>query len=120
MALRRWLWLLAAIVILASAGFVALGVKPMPPDVPARVVVTQPPGDGGLRRPFPAMVNPAPSVKAIAGRGVDLLWDGSGADNIWSQPGASRFPPLLPGRSWPGVIQRAWARVVSYLAERAQ
>ena len=64
--------------------------------------------------------NPAPSVKKIAGRGVDLIWDGSGADNTWSQPGASRFPPLLPNPSWPGVIQRAWARVVSYLAERAQ
>ena len=64
--------------------------------------------------------NPAPSVKKIAGRGVDLVWDGSGSDNTWSQPGASRFPPLLPGPSWPGVIQRAWARVVSTLAERAQ
>jgi parallel beta-helix repeat protein len=63
--------------------------------------------------------NPAPSVKAIAGRGVDLIWDGSGAGNLWSQPGASRFPPLLPDRHWPGVLQRAWARVVSFLAEKA-
>jgi parallel beta-helix repeat protein len=63
--------------------------------------------------------NPAPSVKAVAGRGVDLIWDGSGSDNTWSQPGATRFPPLLPDRSWPGVLRRAWSRVVSYLAERA-
>ena len=63
--------------------------------------------------------NPAPSVAAVTGRGVDLLWDGSGWDNTWSQPGASRFPPLLPDRSWPGVVRRAWSRVVSFLRERA-
>src|SRR6185369_2783178 len=52
---------------------------------------------------------PAASVKAIAGRGVDLIWDGSGADNTWNQPGATRFPPLLPDDSWPGVLRRAWS-----------
>jgi len=62
---------------------------------------------------------PAASVKAIAGRGVDLIWDGSGADNTWNQPGATRFPPLLPDDSWPGVLRRAWSRVVSYLAAKA-
>jgi cytochrome c peroxidase len=62
---------------------------------------------------------PAASVKVIAGRGVDLIWDGSGADNTWSQPGATRFPPLLPDDSWPGVLRRAWSRLVSYLAAKA-
>src|SRR5207249_1037257 len=42
MAVRRWLSLPAAIVVLASAGFVALGLQPMPPDVPDRVVSTPP------------------------------------------------------------------------------
>lgn len=60
--------------------------------------------------------NPAPSVKAVAGRGVDLLWDGSGWDNAWRQPGATSFPPLLPDRSWPALLRRAWSRLVSYLA----
>ncbi len=60
--------------------------------------------------------NPAPAVKAVTGRGVDLLWDGSGWTNAWHQPGASRFPALLPDRSWPDVIRKAWARVVSGLA----
>lgn len=63
--------------------------------------------------------NPAPAVKAISGRGVDLLWDGSGWDNAWRQPGATTFPPLLPDRTWPDVLRRAWSRVVSYLAEKA-
>src|SRR5207249_5848406 len=72
MAVRRWLSLPAAIVVLASAGFVALGLQPMPPDVPDRVVSTQPPGDGGLRRPFPAMVlrhdNPLRPQRVALGR----------------------------------------------------
>ncbi len=63
--------------------------------------------------------NPAPAVKAMAGRGVDLLWDGSGWDNAWHQPGAIAFPPLLPDRTWPDVLRRAWSRVISYLAEKA-
>jgi cytochrome c peroxidase len=63
--------------------------------------------------------NAAPAVKALSGRGVDLLWDGSGWDNAWRQPGATTFPPLLPARTWPDVLRRAWSRVVSYLAEKA-
>ncbi|MFI5006529.1 MAG: parallel beta-helix domain-containing protein [Solirubrobacterales bacterium] len=63
--------------------------------------------------------NPAASIKSVAGRGVDLLWDGSGWDNAWSQPGATRFPALLPDGSWPDVLRRAWSRVVSYVAEKA-
>ena len=63
--------------------------------------------------------NPAPAIKAMAGRGVDLLWDGSGWDNAWRQPGATTFPPLLPDRTWPDVLRRAWSRIVSYLAEKA-
>jgi parallel beta-helix repeat protein len=60
--------------------------------------------------------HPAPAVKEIAGRGVDLLWDGSGWTNSWDQPGASRFPMLLPDHSWPGLLRRAWSRAVSGLA----
>jgi parallel beta-helix repeat protein len=57
--------------------------------------------------------NPAPAVKAATGRGVDLLWDGSGWTNAWHQPGASRFPPALPDRSWPNLVRKAWSRVVA-------
>jgi len=60
--------------------------------------------------------HPAPAVKEIACRGVDLLWDGSGWTNSWDQPGATRFPMLLPDRSWPGLLRRAWSRAVSGLA----
>jgi len=60
--------------------------------------------------------HPAPAVKEIAGRGVDLLWDGSGWTNTWHQPGATRFPVFLPDRSWPDVFRKAWSRAISGLA----
>jgi hypothetical protein len=59
---------------------------------------------------------PDPAVKAVAGRGVDLLWDGSGWTNTWHQPGATRFPVFLPDRSWPDLVRKAWSRAVSGLA----
>jgi cytochrome c peroxidase len=59
---------------------------------------------------------PAPAVKEIAGRGVDLLWDGSGWTNTWDQPGATRFPMLLPDPAWPDFLRRAWSRALSGLA----
>jgi cytochrome c peroxidase len=60
--------------------------------------------------------NPAPAVKAVTGKGVDLLWDGSGWTNAWREPGASRFPPALPDRTWPDLVRKAWSRVVAGLA----
>jgi parallel beta-helix repeat protein len=60
--------------------------------------------------------HPAPAVKEIAGRGVDLLWDGSGWTNTWHQPGATRFPVFLPDQTWPGLVRRAWSRAISGLA----
>jgi parallel beta-helix repeat protein len=58
---------------------------------------------------------PAPAVVA-AGGGGDLVWDGSGADNRWEQPGATSMPPLLPTRGWPDFLARAWSRVFGTLA----
>jgi parallel beta-helix repeat protein len=55
---------------------------------------------------------PAPAVQA-AGGGGDLVWDGSGDGNAWSQPGATAVPPVLPSRSWPSFLARAWSRIVS-------
>ncbi|HSD29581.1 MAG TPA: hypothetical protein VLL75_19920, partial [Vicinamibacteria bacterium] len=60
--------------------------------------------------------NPAASVAAAGGSGLDILWDGSGWTNAFAQPGARSFPPFLPSRSWPGVAARAWSRLVSTLA----
>jgi cytochrome c peroxidase len=58
---------------------------------------------------------PARAVVA-AGGGGDLVWDGSGADNRWKEPGARSVPPLLPSKGWPAFVATAWSRVVSQLS----
>ncbi len=60
--------------------------------------------------------NPAASVKTVGGVGLDILWDGSGWDNVFAQPGAKTFPLWLPNRSWPAFAARGWSRLVSTLA----
>jgi parallel beta-helix repeat protein len=60
--------------------------------------------------------NPAASIREVGGAGLDILWDGSGWDNVFVQPGAKTFPMWLPNRSWPGFAARAWSRLVSTLA----
>jgi parallel beta-helix repeat protein len=60
--------------------------------------------------------NPAPAVRA-AGGGGDLIWDGSGADNRWEQPGATSVPPYLPTRGWPDFVATAWSRLVSTFSD---
>ncbi|MCP4359413.1 MAG: hypothetical protein GY796_15490 [Chloroflexi bacterium] len=49
--------------------------------------------------------------------GSDLLWDTEGFGNVWDQPGASRFPPVLPSSSWPDFAQRAIYRIWNYIAQ---
>lgn len=42
--------------------------------------------------------NPHESLKKMGISGSDLIWDLSGKYNAWNQPGASSFPPSLPGK----------------------
>jgi cytochrome c peroxidase len=50
--------------------------------------------------------------------GADIMWTGEGWNNSFDQPGASTFPPILPGRDWPDPAKRALWRVYD-LAIRA-
>ncbi len=43
--------------------------------------------------------DPDPRLSRFGVRPVDLLWDMSGRDNRWHQPGATTFPANLPGDS---------------------
>ncbi len=40
--------------------------------------------------------------------GADILWDVSGRDVTFDQPGASAFPPVLPSSRWPVPLQRIY------------
>lgn len=48
----------------------------------------------------------------VAGLGIptgDILWDGSGAGNVFDEAEAEGgFPPLLPRSNWPQFVQRAY------------
>ncbi|MEZ4767722.1 MAG: parallel beta-helix domain-containing protein [Caldilineales bacterium] len=46
--------------------------------------------------------------------GADIIWDGSGANNTFDQPGASAFPPLLPGSNWPAFLHRAYDNILNF------
>ncbi len=59
---------------------------------------------------------PAEAITAAGYGGADLLWDLSGYDNSWDQPGASRLPWALPGREWSGLRRRANDRLWRLLA----
>jgi cytochrome c peroxidase len=62
--------------------------------------------------------NPGGLVKEMGAVNVDILWDGSGWDNVFEQPGVKSFPPVLPKQVWPDVARRAYARVFSYVRDR--
>src|SRR5690606_19349878 len=55
--------------------------------------------------------DPDPIVAELGIPSGDILWDTSGADNRFNEPGASSFPPLLPGDGWPGFVRNAYGNV---------
>jgi len=60
---------------------------------------------------------PAGILKEVGMSGKDLLWDLSGYDNNWHQPGAAKLPNLLPNKSWPDFARRANWRLWKVLAK---
>ncbi len=58
--------------------------------------------------------DPDPVAKAYGFPGVDLLWDASGWNNSWQESdSARRFPPILPGPTWPDPIRMAYWRLLN-------
>ncbi|MBX7234376.1 MAG: right-handed parallel beta-helix repeat-containing protein [Caldilineales bacterium] len=62
--------------------------------------------------------DPDPSVDDLGVPGADVLWDGSGSGNRFDEPGASVFPPLLPGSGWPAFLRRAYDNALNLAIER--
>lgn len=60
--------------------------------------------------------DPDPEVIEAGFVGADLLWSTAGAGNRWDEAKAKAFPPLLPGSRWPGFAQRAYWRLINFVA----
>jgi cytochrome c peroxidase len=59
--------------------------------------------------------DPHPAAKAFGFPTAELIWDGSGADNTWGQPGTSSFPPMLPDSSWSPLAMNAYGKLLGIL-----
>ncbi len=62
--------------------------------------------------------DPDPALSEAGLPGADLLWDGSGWDNAWSEGDATRSPSVLPSRDWPNFLRRGYWRVLMLLSEQ--
>lgn len=60
--------------------------------------------------------SPDPEVISSGFKGRDLLWSTAGSGNRWDESTGTRYPSPLPSSSWPGFAQRAYWRVLNYLA----
>jgi cytochrome c peroxidase len=56
-----------------------------------------------------------PFIRDMLGSGFDIIWDGSGHDNRFDQPGASSFPPVLPTSGWPEPVYNLFRRVLNFV-----
>lgn len=54
-----------------------------------------------------------PVAKKFGFPAVPLIWDGSGGNNRWDQPGIESFPPTLPDSSWSPLLNLAYVRVLA-------
>jgi parallel beta-helix repeat protein len=61
--------------------------------------------------------DPQGMVKELGLPGADVAWTGEGWNNAFDEPGATMFPPLLPGREWPDPAKRALWRVYDILIQ---
>jgi parallel beta-helix repeat protein len=61
--------------------------------------------------------DPQGDVAALGIPGADILWTGEGWTNSFDEPGATSFPPVLPGRNWPDPARRALWRFYDVLIE---
>lgn len=56
-----------------------------------------------------------PNAKKFGFPAVAIIWDGSGTNNTFDQPGASSFPPMLPTSGWSPLVSTAYGKVLGVL-----
>lgn len=97
-----------------TAGVAVLGLRQLLPDREGFDVGTLPEGNWIHGNTFENNGNaPAPEAEF----GADLIWDLSGWDNLWSEPGATRHPMLLPSPAWPDFVRRGLWRALTIASQ---
>lgn len=56
-----------------------------------------------------------PAAKEFGFPAADIIWDGSGANNTFDQPGATSFPPTLPDSTWSPLAMNAYGKLLGIL-----
>lgn len=59
--------------------------------------------------------DPHPSAKKFGFPATVIIWDGSGSNNVFDQPGQASFPPMLPDSSWSPLVSNAYVKVLAVL-----
>lgn len=59
--------------------------------------------------------DPHPAAKAFGFPTAEIIWDGSGSNNTFDQPGATSFPPMLPTSGWLPLVSNAYGKVLGVL-----
>lgn len=99
-----------------SAALALVSLKTFFPERTAFDVGTEPEGNHIHNN---TLVNNAydahPAAKAFGFPSVDIIWDGSGSNNIFDQPGATTFPPMLPDSAWSPLVSNAYGKILGVL-----
>ncbi|MCI0711055.1 MAG: right-handed parallel beta-helix repeat-containing protein [Chloroflexi bacterium] len=61
--------------------------------------------------------NPDQEVEDAGLPGADILWDARGFGNVFDEPDASMFPPVLPTSGTPGILERAMFQIWNFLGK---
>jgi parallel beta-helix repeat protein len=61
---------------------------------------------------------PTGEVARLGLPGADIIWTGEGWNNVFNEPNASKFPPLLPESSWPNPIRKILWRFYDILIKQ--
>jgi hypothetical protein len=96
-----------------SAGVVVMSVRQLLPDRAGFDIGTEPERNWIHANSYQDNGRePVAGLTEAALAGADLVWDTAGADNLWSEGAATRYPALLPGPQFPEFVNRGVWRVL--------
>ena len=97
-----------------SAGLAMISLRTFFSDRSTFDVGTEPEGNHIYGNTFTNNAyDPHPAAKKFGFPTAVLIWDGSGAGNVFDQPGVSSFPPTLPDSTWSPLVNNAYVKLLA-------